>query len=213
MTNRRERQPAVYGKIRVLGRLGASAQGRRRRRSPPGRLLAAQLDRPLLPANFSAAESLDAWSGRSLDDWTTFHQGGLRLVEYLQHVGYNGLMISVLADGSTIYPSALLEPTPRYDTGMFFDTAADPLRKDVLEMLLRLFDREGLQLIPALEFAAPLPELEAVRRGAGRPTASSGSAPTARPGGRTTPPAAAWPPITTPSIRASRRRCSAWSAS
>ena len=70
-------------------------------------------------------------------------------------------MISVLADGSTIYPSALLEPTPRYDTGMFFDTAADPLRKDVLEMLLRLFDREELQLIPALEFAAPLPALEA----------------------------------------------------
>ena len=119
----------------------------------------------MLAANFSAAEALDAWSGRSLDDWTTFHQGGLRLVEYLQHVGYNGLMISVLADGSTIYPSGLLEPTPRYDTGIFFDTAADPLRKDVLEMLLRMFDREGLQLIPALEFASPLPELEAARRG------------------------------------------------
>ena len=31
-------------------------------------------------------------------------------------------------------------------------------------MLLRLFDREDLQLIPMVEFAAPLPELEAVRR-------------------------------------------------
>ena len=32
-------------------------------------------------------------------------------------------------------------------------------------MLLRLFDREDLQLIPSIEFAAPLPELEALRRG------------------------------------------------
>jgi hypothetical protein len=127
-------------------------------------LLAAHFDRPLFPANFSAAESLDAWSGRSLDDWGTFHDGGLRLVEYLQYVGYNGLMISVLADGSTIYPSALLEPTPRYDTGMFFGNAQDPVQKDVLEMLFRLFDREDLRLIPSLEFAAPLPELEALRR-------------------------------------------------
>ena len=47
-------------------------------------------------------------------------------------------------------------------------------------MLLRLFDREDLQLIPSVEFAAPLPELEALRRGGGRtPKASSGSAPTA----------------------------------
>ena len=94
MTNRREQQPAVYGKIRVLAgweHLPQAAVPRGRRR---GRLLAAYLDRPLFPANFSAAESLDAWSGRSLDDWTTFHEGGLRLVEYLHYVGYNGLMIS-----------------------------------------------------------------------------------------------------------------------
>ena len=62
---------------------------------------------------------------------------------------------------------------------MFFATGQDPRRKDVLELLLRLFDREGLQLIPAVEFAAPLPELEALKRGGGpRPTGSSGSAPT-----------------------------------
>ena len=123
------------------------------------------MDRPLLAENFSAAESLEARSGRSLQDWNTFRDGGLRLVEYLHYVGYNGLMISVAADGSAIYPSATLEPTPRYDTGVFFGAGQDPVRKDVLEMLLRLFDREDLQLIPSLEFAAPLPELEALRRG------------------------------------------------
>ncbi len=166
VTNRRDRQPAVYGKIRVLAGWEHLPQAAIAA-LPAGRLLAGQLDRPLFPANFSAPESLDAWSSRSLDDWATFYSGGLRLVEYLQHVGYNGLMIAVLADGSTIYPSAVLEPTPRYDTGMFFGTAQDPLRKDVLEMLFRLFDREDLQLIPSLEFATPLPELEAACRHGG----------------------------------------------
>jgi hypothetical protein len=181
VTNRREEQAAQYGKIRVLAgwdRLPkafsatvAAPTSPPTTSLPPAtslpRLWAAYLDRPLFPENFSASESLDSWSGRSLDDWNTFQQGGQRLVEYLQYVGYNGLMLAVLADGSTIYPSALLEPTPRYDTGMFFGTAQDPLRKDVLEMLFRLFDREDLQLIPTLEFAAPLPAVEAVRRRGG----------------------------------------------
>ena len=167
VTNRREQTPAVYGKIRVLG--GWEHLPRTAVAGPPAgeRLFAAYMDRPLLPENFSANEQLDSWSGRSLDDWRTFHEAGTRLVEYLQHVGYNGLMISVAADGSAIYPSTILEPTPRYDTGVFFATAQDPMRKDVLEMLLRLFDRESLQLIPSIEFAAPVPALEAIRRQSG----------------------------------------------
>ncbi len=166
MTNGRQRLSAVYGKIRVL------SGGERLPQLLPdhaagGRLLAAYLDRPLLPAIFAADRSLDSWSGRSLDDWWTFYQSGSRLADYLAYAGYNGLMLGVLADGSTIYPSALVSPTPRYDSGAFFATGQDPVRKDVLEMLLRIFDREGLQLIPAVEFAAPLPELEALRRAGG----------------------------------------------
>ena len=112
-------------------------------------------------------KSLDTWSGRTLQDWRTFHQAGTRLVDYLRYAGYNGLMLSVAADGSTIYPSQVLEPTPRYDTGVFFASGQDPMPKDVLEMLLRLIDRENLQLIPSLEFATPLPALEAIRRRGG----------------------------------------------
>ena len=160
-------RPALYGKIRVL--MGPERLPRLLPEGAAGnrRLLMAYLDRPLIPQNFSANECLDPWSGRSLDDWWTFYEGGSRLVEYLHHAGYNGLMLAVLADGSTIYPSTLVGPTPRYDTGVFFATGQDPVRKDVLEMLLRLFDREDLQLIPTVEFAAPLPELEAIRRAGG----------------------------------------------
>lgn len=167
LTNRRDGAQAVYGKIRVLdagGRLPRAAEFE----GEATRMLAGYIDRPLLTENFSAPESLDAWSGRSLDDWSTFYLGGKRLVEYLQYVGYGGVMLSVYADGSTIYPSELVEPTPRFDTGPFFDTAQDARRKDALELVFRLFDRAGLVLIPAVEFATPLPELEALARQGGK---------------------------------------------
>ena len=167
ITNRREQSRAVYGKIRVLGgweRLPMTDTAKDRL-SP--RLMAAYMDRPLLPENFSAEEVLDTCIGRTLQDWRTFHQAGTRLVDYLHYAGYNGLVLSVAADGSAIYPSRVLEPTPRYDTGVFFASGQDPMPKDVLEMLLRLMDRENLQMIPAIEFATPLPALEAIRRRGG----------------------------------------------
>ena len=150
ISNRRKETAAAYGKIRVLAGGEHLPRAFPAQSERPQRLLAAYLDRPLFPECFSAAESLDDWSNRSLDDWVTFHQGGTRLVEYLNHVGMGGLMMSVLADGSAIYPSEILQSTPRYDTGLFFDSGQDPVRKDVLEMLFRLFDRAQLQLIPGL---------------------------------------------------------------
>ncbi|MFW6125451.1 MAG: family 10 glycosylhydrolase, partial [Pirellulales bacterium] len=167
--NLRADQPAVYGKIRVLagpehlppGRTVANRGGRR---------LAAYMDRPLLPENFSAPGAYDPVLRRGLDDWTTFYHAGTRLAEYLDHAGYSGLMLGVLADGSTIYPSELLQSTPRYDTGALLSTGQDPVRKDVLELLCRLFARRGLTLVPSLDFAAPLPALEARLRGGGPET-------------------------------------------
>lgn len=182
LSNRSEAARAVYGKIRVFGPSSVSTLAVRalsrddwqlhsmlpRRFSQAdqrsGRLLAAYYDRPLFPENFSAHESVDPILGRRLDDWRTFYEGATRLVEYLNFAGNNALMITVLADGSTIYPSDLLEPTPKHDTGIFFSTGQDPRRKDALELLFRIFDREGLRLIPSLDFSAPLPALEALRR-------------------------------------------------
>ena len=208
VTNRRDRQAAVYRKIRLLAGWERLPKAGRRVACRSSACWPHTSTGRSFPRTFPPPQLLDAWSGRSLHDWTTFHQGGLRLVEYLQYVGYNGLMISVVADGSSIYPRRLLEPTPRYDTGVFFGTAQDPLRKDVLEMLFRLMDREDLRLIPSIEFAAPLPELEAIRRSrAAAARASSGSGPTGLPGGRATRPPRPGRPITTRSTRASRRRC------
>lgn len=171
ITNRRDDDPAFYETIRVLKIADHLPRAYPVGGPAPARLFAAYLDRPLLPESFSAEEVFMPPSRLGMDDWKTFYQGGTRLVEYLNHVGYTGLFLSVFADGSTIYPSPLLQPTTKYDTGAYLATGQDPVRKDVLEMLLCLFDREGLKLIPALEFATPLPELEAVLRQGGPETA------------------------------------------
>jgi len=171
---------AAHGQIRLYGpkrfgvgalRLGIEAHSALPPAAPPAggaeRMVLGMLERPLFPENFGAREAFDSWSGGSLDDWTTFYDGGQRMIEYARHVGYNALAVSVLADGSSIYPSALLAPTPRYDSGAFFSTGQDPVRKDVLEMLLRLADAQQMTLIPLLQFSAPLPELEQVLRRGG----------------------------------------------
>jgi hypothetical protein len=165
LTNRASGAPAVYGKIRVLA--GPSKLPRAFAKTDVAeRFLAGYQSRPLLAENFGGAEALDPVSQRSLTDWQTFYDGASRLAEYLNYVGYAGHMLAVMADGSTIYPSKTVEPATRYDSGAYFESAADPVRKDALEMILRIFDREGLKLVPALQFVAPLPELEArLRRG------------------------------------------------
>ena len=164
LSNRRDGKRATFGKIRVLA--GPT-------QLPPAaidptptdvRLLSAYYDKPLFPENFSSPESLDESAQKSLGDWNTFYTGGIRLVEYLKHVGYNSAILSVSRDGATIYPSRLLDSTPRYDSGALFISGQDLQQKDVLEMLFRLFDREQLQLIPSFHFATPLPELDALQQ-------------------------------------------------
>src|SRR5262249_14886106 len=72
LTNRRDGSRAVFGRFRLY-----AGQGRLPRAFPrqeaSQRLWAGYMDRPLFPENFSAPDALDNWSGRSLDDWTTFY--------------------------------------------------------------------------------------------------------------------------------------------
>ncbi|MFN0019665.1 MAG: hypothetical protein ACKVP0_15515 [Pirellulaceae bacterium] len=161
--NRRDDAPAFFGKIRVLGGPRELAAVRITPAAPP-RLFAASLERPLICESFSAPESLDDATGRSRRDWLTFYLAGKRLVEYLEHTGRNGLVLSVAGEGSSLYPSAALQPTPHFDGGTFFETGQDPQQKDVVEMLLRMCDRAGIQFIPAVRFTTPLPELETLLR-------------------------------------------------
>ena len=161
LTNRDDNSQAVFGRMRVYAgpdSLPAAEFGG----LASERLVAAYFDKPLFLENFGASEAADTETGRSLRDWVTFYEGARRLIEYLKYVGYNGAVISVARQGSTLYPSTMLTPTPKYDTGTFFSTGQDPMQKDVLEMLFRMFDREGLKLVPAVQFSSTLAVLEAV---------------------------------------------------
>lgn len=169
LADRDQERSATIGAIRVAAgpdRLPGFGS----RLSSEGRLLAAYLDTPLYPELFSATPAVDPSSRRELRDWVTFFDGTQRLIELLKRRGYNGAVIPVLADGGTLYPSNLLEPTPRFDDGVFFASAQDPMQKDVLEMMLRMFDRAGMRLVPSLRFTGTLPVLEAKRRLGGRPS-------------------------------------------
>jgi len=162
----------VFGKIRVAAGPDHLPAVRPPEEAGQRRMVAAYWDRPLFAENFSAPGRLDASLAQAVDDWTTFYEGGRRLAEYLHHAGYNAAFVSVLADGSSLYPSEQLQPTPRHDTGLLGNEGLDPLRKDALELLLRIFDREQLSLVPVIQFAAPLPRLEQALRQA--PLSESG---------------------------------------
>ena len=165
--NRRTRGPALFSKITVLAGPDELPAVTLPVTNVPGRTLAAWYDKPLWPENFSASEAIDPATGRNFDDWGTFYVAGRRLVETLQHGGYNAVFLNVACEGSAVYPSRKLGANPRYDTGLFFESGQDPLRKDVLELVLRMCDRAGIQVVPTVQFSAPLPELEALRQAGG----------------------------------------------
>ncbi len=163
VSNRSKNQPIKFGSVRVLtgpDRLAAD------RHLPDGglrdrtRQFLAFYESPMFPENFGADEVYEPAIDQTLDDWLTFYRGADRLVQYLKANGYTGSVLTAAADSGAIYPSVHLGATPIFDSGVFFASAQDPIQKDVLELLFRMFDREGLTLIPGLAFSGPIPELE-----------------------------------------------------
>lgn len=166
IANRSKSRPIRFGKVRVLS--GPNRLPPRQATSTKPKILTRQFmafyESPMFPENFGADEILEPAIDQSLDDWVTFYQGADRLIQYLKSAGYSGAMLTVAVDSGAIYPSKHLGATPIFDSGLFFGSGQDPIPKDVLEMLLRMFDREGLTLVPALALSGPLPALEEISR-------------------------------------------------
>ncbi|WP_157665161.1 hypothetical protein [Mariniblastus fucicola] len=125
------------------------------------------LESPDFGGLFQSQRTVDPQSGQSLDDWNTFYQSIDRLTQHLKAHAYDGAFVTVSADGSAIFPSAGLAPGPRFDSGIFSSLGCDPVQKDVVELMLRMFDRDGLKLVPVLTLNSSLPALESARE-AGR---------------------------------------------
>jgi hypothetical protein len=167
---RRSGKPPELARVKVY-ELDESHFAGSRNGQPPGpgdrsnaelplRLLGRYLHKPTLAANFGAPRFFDTGERLNLDDWQTFLQAGRRLTAQLCCQHHSALMLAVYADGATIYRSQLVEPSLQFDNGRLSAGGHDPVQKDVLELVLRLFDRAGLGLVPELQFNAPLPELE-----------------------------------------------------
>lgn len=158
--------PLVRGKIQVYAGWRRLPELFPAEVFPTERWIAAYLHRPLFAAEFQGPDVPGPFRRQGIEDWRTFFLAASRLTEYLNYGGYNCLVMSVAADGTALYPSRVLRPTPRFDSGCFAPDGDDPVRKDLPEVLLRLFDREGLSFIPAVDFSMPLPDLEtAIGRG------------------------------------------------
>ena len=150
LTNRRPQQDALFGKVNTF-QLADDPNGLAHPfGGEPQRLLAGYVHRPEI------LESLASSIGTAT--WETFYEGTTRFVDQLQHGGYDGTMFVVAANGKTIYPSIRYGATPW--AGSLIGVDGHPTQKDVLELLARLFDREGLTLVPAIDFNSPLPALE-----------------------------------------------------
>lgn len=126
---------------------------------------------PTFMDDFGVQKFFDPAVGQPLDDWVAFYEGTSRLIDYLKAHHYQGAMITVTADGSSIYPAALADNTPTHDSGVFLSGGQDPFRKDVLRMMLKMFDRENLTLVPAFSFSHPLEQIESLRDAAQTPQA------------------------------------------
>jgi hypothetical protein len=163
IVNRDADQPGVFGRITLSKQAPTADQPTVTPKVSDNRLIAGYIAKPVFAQNFGAAEVLDPSSGMSVQSWSTFLEGAHRFAQHLKLAGFNGALVSVAADGSALYPSEHLIPSPRYDTGMLAASGQDPIRKDVLEMLLRVCDREGVRVIPTLQLAGPLPRLEVQR--------------------------------------------------
>ncbi|QDT73930.1 hypothetical protein [Lacipirellula limnantheis] len=162
IANRSHERGALYGKIRLRRRETAPAPAEPPASTTQSRLAAAYIAAPKFADSFGGSSDFDEEGGVSIAGWHAFLTAANRLAQQLHASGYNGAILAVAADGASLAPVAGLGDSPRFDSGPLGSTGEDPIRKDILEVLLRVFDREGLTLVPAVELAAPLPGLEAL---------------------------------------------------
>jgi hypothetical protein len=164
VTNLHPTAPARFGHLHILKRNASTIATEPWSSTPPsGRLVAAYLSRPVrgdLPAEFAAAESANALPA---DDWLNLYDGAAHLAEYLNYAGYNAAAINITAAGGQLLPATRLH-TQRHADISPIDVDADLPTADGLELMMRLFDRAGLALVPTIEFTMPLPELETLRQ-------------------------------------------------
>lgn len=152
LTNQSPASAAMYGQIRVFKRSSNRLAPSGSDNPTHSRLVTAYISRPNLSETFGVSPGSDPWivafnpvadcviDGKSTYDCAT------RLADYLRYSGYNSAIVTIPLPNAT-------------------QTAnAKSLDVDALELMLRVFDREGLLLLPALDLSSTVDQLESIRR-------------------------------------------------
>lgn len=156
VTNNHPTAAARFGHLRVYKRTASTLATDPWPAAPHGgRLVTAYLSHPV-----AANSTLGA---RHTSDWTAMYEGATQFSEYLNYAGFNAAAIHVMTPDAPLVPLRALQAALHPEVGPIA-AGADMPEPDGLELLFRVFDRSGLVCIPTIEFAAPLPVLEALRQ-------------------------------------------------
>lgn len=155
---------AVVGRLRVLAgpdRLPSQDRAAGRRGTlAAGRQVHGYLAKPDF-SRFIGIDAVDPESGRPIHDWGAVFTGIARCAEQLKAQAADGAMIAFYADGVAAWPSKLGVGGTRWDGGAFAERGADLEPKDLVALAMRVFERERLGLVAAIECSGPLASLEA----------------------------------------------------
>lgn len=151
---------AQFGAIRVLRREGPLApSGTQPAWQNAERIVAAYFSEPRMAKAFGAKASAEGAARRGAE-WQSIFDGAQRLVDYLPFAGFNGAVIGELEPGGTS-ASRRLVAVP--DEKSILPLRDDLPEVDALELYLRVFDRQGLALVPSVNFKMPIARLERLR--------------------------------------------------
>lgn len=139
-------QPCRFGRIKVL-----SATNRVANVVPEGpRELLAHVGSPNLTTIFGTSYG----GSPEHEDWQSYFELANRLAERVSLAGQTGAVVTVASSGGVLYPSNVLARQTGVDRGALVDGGVDLPATDPLELLLRVFDRRGLTVVPAIRFEA-----------------------------------------------------------
>lgn len=118
-----------------------------------GRMACLQLElRELFEQFGDLGEPTDDWRLDYERVWTATN----RLIATMRRESLDGLILTVASDGESLYPTTCWRTPVRWNANA--ESALGPV--DALELMLRLFDRASLKLIPCIRPGAPDLELE-----------------------------------------------------
>ena len=163
VTNQHPSAAARFGAIRVLKSTGPLVA------TPPAplkyeRMVATYIGHPALRESFGASQAVTGepdGTARCIDDYQTSYEVAKRLTDCVHYGGFNTAVVSAALPGNAQQATSQIVLNAPLEIGKAADLSRDT---DTLELALRLFDREQLTFIPAIEFSTPIPRLEELRR-------------------------------------------------